>query len=129
LRDQLFFEIPIPCLILEPSGPIPLCVQARKDPPVTHEQYGFIGGLLRLAVDRTPLIGADVEICDISAPDGVNREKNIFRLSSIKLMSEDELNDRLTILVEAYDVLCNMRLPEKRPRQRKSPEGQDEFKF
>lgn len=126
-RDYLQFKFPVPGMIIEQRSPKFLCVLARKKPPFESDGYRYFGALLRLAVDRTPFIGADVEMVDLSAPNGFQREPSIFDLSSIRLMSEMEVDDKLAILADAYDILKTMNLPEPKIQRKKKHPGQGEF--
>jgi len=45
------------------------------------------------------------------------------------LISDSELDEKLAILAEAYDILSSMELPEPKIKKRKGPPEQDDFGF
>lgn len=99
-------------------------VQPTKGIVFDKKMLGMIATIIKRYLLDAEFFGqrCDIELVDIGAPDGKVRMPRRYSLADLPLWSDRQLENRLTMLVEALDIVASGERVVRRPRAQPRPE-------
>jgi hypothetical protein len=100
-------------------------LQPRKSASVSFEQMSMVATIYKRFILDTEFYGqsVDVEIVDLAGdPDTKARAVHRYALNDLELWSEQQLQDRLTLIAESLDRVWNSGLIKPRDRKGRRPD-------
>jgi hypothetical protein len=119
LRKDLSIRVAPPFAFVENGRPSVFWFQPRKGHALSFSEIAFLASILKATYLVDDYEGVGFEICDLSAPDGKNRDPRVYTLTDFDLLPEAEVLERLQRFARAFDLL---RAEGIEPRKRKPKE-------
>ena len=120
-RHDLSTRLPVRSLIIERGHPKFPIFQPRRTFNPSIAGLGLIGSVLRDSIIKDDFASADIELVDMSLYPGTKQRRcDIYSLEKLPLLPEAELQARLQLFADAYDLLIREEFrPKARPTRRK----------
>lgn len=114
----------IPFLFVENGVIHVYYLQPRKGAGLEYGDLCMVATIVKKYLLDTEFFGqrCNIEFVDVGAPGGTERVARKFDLADMKLWSDRQLSDRLTLLGEALDAVASSDRVEKRRRTYRRPE-------
>lgn len=128
IRKDLNIRVSPPFYFVEGEKAYVFWLQPRKGFAYNVGQLGLLASMVKATFLRDDFREVGFELCDMSGPEGKDREPHTYHLESLNIISEDETREKLQLFAIAYDrcVARGVERSKRAPREQ-PPSGPDLF--